>query len=69
MTNEPPPRSIESVAHALGRTPSVAVIRVIEIRFLRGAGVDGDPMRAITALFREDGSPIVEIDPHRDVSA
>jgi hypothetical protein len=48
----------------LGRTPRVEVIRVIEVRFLRGLGVShDDPVREVIALFREDGEPIVELDP------
>lgn len=58
-------RDAESIAEALGRTPKVAVIRVIELRFLRGAGLtEADPVREVIALFREDGEPIVELDPY-----
>ena len=61
-------RTVESVADSLGRTPTVEVIRVIEVRFLRGAGIEPDPVREVVALFREDGSPIVELDPCMGVS-
>lgn len=47
------------------RTPEVAVIRVIEIRFLRGAGDHFDPVRSVVALFTENGEPIVELDPFK----
>ena len=50
-------------SESLGREPKVEVFRVIEVRFLRGAGIKGDPIREVVALFREDGSPIVELDP------
>lgn len=50
---------------SLGRTPRVEVVKVIEVRFLRGAGIaPHDPIREVLALFREDGTPIVEIDPY-----
>lgn len=58
-------RTPESIAATLGRTPEVTVIRVIEVRFLRGAGEsEADPVREVIALFREDGTPIVELDPY-----
>lgn len=59
-------RSTESIADSLGRTPKIAVISVIEVRFLRGAGIDErDPIREVVAYFRaETGEPIVEIDTH-----
>lgn len=58
-------RSLEAVADSLGRTPRVAVISVIEVRFLRGAGIDPDPIREVVAYFRaETGEQIVEIDLH-----
>lgn len=49
-----------------GRTPTVAVISVIEVRFLRGAGIaPDDPIREVVAYFRaETGEQIVEIDMH-----
>lgn len=45
--------------------PRVEVIRVIEVTFLRGKGdSEADPVRLVIALYRADGTPIVEIDPH-----
>lgn len=55
--------SAERIADSLGGTPKVEVIRVIKVRFLRGAGIPPDPIREVIALFCEDGTPIVEIDP------
>ena len=54
----------EFISDAAGRGPSVAVMKVIEVRFLRGAGAYPDPVREVTAYFRaETGEPIVELDP------
>lgn len=58
-------RHAEAVADSLGRTPKIEVIRVIEVRFLRGAGIsEVDPIREVVALFRDDGTAIVEMDPY-----
>ena len=49
---------------SLKNRPRVEVIRVIEVTFIRGKGdSEADPVRHVTALYREDGTPIVEIDP------
>ena len=56
-------RMREMDVNATRNRPKVAVIKVIEVRFVRGAGVEGDPMREVIALFRDNGEPIVEIDP------
>lgn len=59
-------RRVESVADSLGRTPEVRVIKVIEVTFLRGAGInESDPIRRVTAYFDiETGRQIVELDAH-----
>ena len=58
-------RTAESVAKSLGRTPEVRVISVIEVTFLRGAGIaPDDPVRQVVAYFdAETGRHIVELDP------
>lgn len=55
--------SMLRVAEPLGRSPKIEIISVIKITFLRGVGVEPDPVREVTAYYRaDDGSPIVELD-------
>lgn len=53
MTNPiPPPDSVDA-----------RVISVIEVRFRRGRGVTGDPVRIVIAYFEPDGTFLAEDDP------
>lgn len=42
---------------------SVKVIRVIEIREVRGAGTTNDPVRVATSYWSLDGKKLAECDP------
>ncbi|HEY3544737.1 MAG TPA: hypothetical protein VGK17_01440 [Propionicimonas sp.] len=43
--------------------PAVRMVEVIEVRFLRGSGVDeSDPVREVLCLYDRDGTLIAERD-------
>lgn len=42
--------------------PSARLVQVVEVVFLRGAGVPGDPVRQITAYYDEAGELLAERD-------
>lgn len=43
--------------------PTTRVIEVIEVTFIIGKGVVGDPVRQVTAYHRLDGTLLAENDP------
>ena len=46
------------------RTPdSVKLIRVIEVKAIRGTGIDSDPVRIVLQIWSLDGKLIAENDP------
>lgn len=45
------------------RPPEARVIEVIEVRSLRGSGVQTDPYRLVTSYYAPDGTPLAEKDP------
>lgn len=53
--------------NGLKRRPRVDVVDAIRVAFLRGTGVDGDPVREVTAYYLRDGHLIGEYDPHEDM--
>ena len=44
------------------RAPLAQVIEVIEVKFPRGKGVDGDPVRQVTAYYALTGEFLAEHD-------
>lgn len=45
---------------------SVLLREVIEVKFVRGAGVKPDPIRVVTAYYDRDGNKLAEQDPTAD---
>lgn len=53
----------QSKRASTGRIDSCAVIQVIEVKFLRGQGIEGDVCRIVTAYYSLDGRLLAEVDP------
>lgn len=47
----------------LGQLVSAEVVEVIEVVHLTGLGIQGSPVRRVTAWFKTDGTKIGEDDP------
>lgn len=50
-----------SIRHVTPR--SVEVVKLIQVCALRGAGVDGDPVREVVQYWSLDGKLVAERDP------
>lgn len=46
-------------------TPRARVIQVIEVRFVRGEGVTGDPVRQVIVYYDLQGAMLAEYDPQQ----
>ena len=50
-------------AVATGQVRTCQLIRVVQLEFVRGLGVEGDPIRLVTQYWTEQGVLIAEQDP------
>lgn len=45
-----------------GRIDLCRVVQVVEVHFIRGKGVVGDPVRQVRAYYTPDGDLLAEVD-------
>lgn len=57
------PKKAEYVMMTFSPIESAKVIRVIEIREVRGSGANNDPVRVATSYWSLDGKKLAERDP------